>query len=251
MNNWDATLYDNKHSFVAEFGSDLVTLLAPQQGEQILDLGCGTGNLANQITMSGAEVTGIDCSTDMIEQAKKKYPQLCFEVSDARNLSYNEQFHAVFSNAALHWMHPPEAVLQGIWKALRPGGRFIAEFGGKGNVASVIQAIFAAAHELELDDQLGSLPWFFPSIGEYTCLMEQAGFQVKYAAHFARPTRLEGEDGLRNWIRMFGSSLLAAFPTQMQGNFISNVENFLRVHCFSQGGWIADYQRIRVVGIKE
>ncbi|GBG57748.1 SAM-dependent methyltransferase [Sporomusaceae bacterium FL31] len=250
MNHWDAALYDRKHSFVAELGETLITLLAPQRGEQILDLGCGTGTLTNQITRSGAEVTGIDSSADMIEQAKKKYPQLHFEVADARKLGYAGQFHAVFSNAALHWMKPPEAVLHGIWNALRPGGRLIAEFGGKGNVAAVIQAIFMVVRELELDDQLCSLPWFFPSIGEYTSLMEQAGFQVKYAAHFARPTRLEGEDGLRSWICMFGGSLLAPFPAHLQGAIISKVESLLKADCFSDGGWTADYQRIRVVGLK-
>lgn len=250
MNTWNAGLYDNKHAFVSEFGKDLVNLLNPQSGEFILDVGCGTGDLAQQISLAGAVVIGADQSGEMVRQAKEKYPQLCFQVQDARQLEYQEQFHAVFSNAVLHWIKPPEMVLQGIWRALRPGGRFIAEFGGKGNVASLLHAVFAAVGELGLDAASLQVPWYFPSIGQYAQLMEHAGFQVQYAAHFARPTRLEGKDGLRNWMRMFGSSMLAGLSEIQQEEIIRKAEQHLAVTSFYQGGWMADYQRIRVVGVK-
>ena len=118
---WDAKLYDAKHDFVWKYGSDVVSLLDPKAGERILDLGCGTGHLTAQIAESGALVTGVDRSAEMVAAARSAYPNLKFEVADARNLNFREEFDAVFSNATLHWIHEPERVLQGVWKALRPG----------------------------------------------------------------------------------------------------------------------------------
>jgi len=248
---WNAHLYDDKHSFVSELGKDLITLLSPRTGERILDLGCGTGDLAQQISNFGANVTGIDSSAAMIQQAQQKYPQLTFQVADARNLDYVNQFDAVFSNAALHWIKPPEDALEGIWNALKPGGRLVAEFGGKGNVNSITCAIISAMTDMSVDSNEIDFPWFFPSIGEYAALMEKTGFRVTYALHFNRPTRLDGEEGLRNWINMFGSSLLANIPDKLHGDIIKKAENSVRAVLQHDGVWFADYKRIRVVAIKD
>jgi trans-aconitate methyltransferase len=131
-NLWNAKLYDCEHDFVARYGKDAIELLAPKNEEQILDLGCGTGHLTRAIAETGAEVLGIDSAQSMIEEARETYPQLRFEVRDGENLTFNEQFDAVFSNAALHWMKNAEAVVKGVWRSLKSQGRFVAEFGGKG-----------------------------------------------------------------------------------------------------------------------
>jgi trans-aconitate methyltransferase len=205
---WKAGLYENKHSFVSEYGKDVVSsLLRPQKNELILDIGCGTGDLANQIADSGAKVCGIDTSESMLEQAKRKYPDIQFRVADASNFTFKETFDAVFSNATLHWVKEPQNALICIWNALIPGGRFITEFGGMGNVQAIVKAIIESIGEFGLSFDPANCPWYFPSIAQYTTLMEEVGFRVTYAAHFDRLTPLEdGENGMRNWISMFAGS---------------------------------------------
>lgn len=244
---WNAQLYDGKHQFVSKFGEDVVDLLAPKAGEAILDVGCGTGDLALSLYNQGIHVVGIDQSASMIEEAKQKYPHIPFFVEDAHNLPFEEKFDAVFSNAALHWMKKPEQVLDGIFKSLKPGGRFVAEFGAKGNVASISRAIIGQIDHYDHNQY----PWFFPSIGEYTSLMEQAGFHVAFAEHFERPTRLEGVDGMRNWINMFGDMVMGAQTPEEKERIISGAVATLTEERFYEDHWIADYWRIRVVGTKK
>ncbi len=138
---WDPELYDGKHSFVWKYGSNLVDLLDPLPGEKILDLGCGTGHLTSTIKEKGAEVVGIDFSPEMIDQARTLYPGIEFRVAEGTKFKFDDPFEAVFSNAALHWMKKPEKVIARVWDALRPGGRFVAEMGGKGNVSNILSAL--------------------------------------------------------------------------------------------------------------
>ncbi len=138
-NFWDANFYENQHNFVWQYGEDLLQLLNPQPGEVILDLGCGTGQLTAKIAQSGAEVIGIDSAVTMIDKARQNYPHLRFDVADACNFVVEQPLDAVFSNAALHWIQPPETAVRCIYQALKPGGRFVAEFGGKGNISVIIE----------------------------------------------------------------------------------------------------------------
>ncbi|MBS1841804.1 MAG: class I SAM-dependent methyltransferase, partial [Acidobacteria bacterium] len=171
---------------------------------RILDLGCGTGVLTAEIASRGAEIFGIDRSTEMIQQAKSKFPALRFEVADATELKFNSEFDAVFSNAVLHWIPEPEKVAAGIARALKPGGRFVAEFGGKGNIQTLVKAFHEAFASLGIQEPQGVSPWFYPSIGEYSSLLEKHGLEVQQASLFERPTVLEdGTQGLENWIRQF------------------------------------------------
>ena len=147
---WDAGLYDNKHAFVWQYGASLVGLLAPKSGERILDLGCGTGHLTSQIAESGAQVVGLDHSAEMLAQARSAIPELEFVQGDARDFTFAQPFDAVFSNAVLHWIRPPEAVIRCVYDALRPGGRFTAEFGGRGNVRRVLGVLRETAERMGL-----------------------------------------------------------------------------------------------------
>ncbi|MGI8745682.1 MAG: class I SAM-dependent methyltransferase [Bryobacteraceae bacterium] len=223
---WEPGLYDAVHSYVSSYGKDLVEVLAPKTGERILDLGCGTGTLTGEIARSGAIVTGIDSSPEMIGQARQNYPRLDFRLVDARTFRSADRFDAVFSNAALHWIQPPEDVAKTIREALKPAGRFIAEFGGKGNVRSIVEAA-------------GFNPWYYPSIGEYAALLEQNGFEVTSAVLFDRPTTLEGEPGLREWLGMF-------FKPQLPATEVTRIESELRPKLYRDGSWIIDYKRLRI-----
>lgn len=248
---WNASLYDRKHAFISQYGEGLFELLAPKKGEYILDLGCGTGDIAKKLNDLGANVKGIDSSDNMIQQARNKYPDIEFDVEDATTLDYKDQFDAVFSNATLHWVKPPVRALSCIYGSLKSQGRFVAEFGGKGNVQLITTEIKKQALALNFPYHEERFPWFFPSIGEYATLMEEVGFTVTFATLFERPTPLIGNDGLRNWIEMFGKMMFEELGDERLNQLITNVEKGLKEIIFKEDTWIADYKRIRIIGVKE
>lgn len=248
---WNANLYDQSHAFVSQYGSNLVELLAPKEGEIVLDLGCGTGDLAYELHTMGINVIGVDKSENMIIQARNKYPQIEFDVRDATELAFSQEFDAVFSNATLHWVQPPLKALNSIYNSMKQGGRFVAEFGGKGNVQTITDEIIHQINEEGIPFQSEKYPWYYPSIGEYTALMEQAGFRVTFAQHFDRPTPLQGAAGLSNWINMFGSAFFEGIEQERKEQIIAKVETALKPNLYLNGQWVADYKRIRVIGIKE
>lgn len=249
---WDGTSYDERHAYVWRHGASVVEQLAPRAGDRILDLGCGTGHLARSIAGSGATVIGIDSARDMVERARASYPGLRFEVADGADFGFPEPFDAVFSNAALHWIRPPERVAESVRRALRPGGRFVGEFGGKGNVEAIVRTLLGAlkAEGLPTGPELN--PWYFPSVGEYAGLLEARGFAVRYAELFDRPTPLDGgERGLANWIGTFGGSFLAAVPPERRDAIVEDVESRLQAELYRDGGWTAPYRRLRFVALAE
>ncbi|WP_458412960.1 class I SAM-dependent methyltransferase [Schinkia sp. CFF1] len=248
---WNANLYDNKHSFVSNYGIDVVELLAPKRDEKILDLGCGTGDLAKKLYDAGVKVIGVDKSANMVEQAKNKYPKIPFHVCDALDLPYTLELDAVFSNAVLHWIKEPKQALENIYQSLRNGGRFVAELGGNGNVQMITNEVRNQFQRFGLAFSEEKFPWYFPSIGDYSTLMEEVGFQVVYAYHFERPTVLEGENGLKDWLEMFGGLMFDGLADETKRAIIENAENNVRDAMFVNGNWIADYKRLRVVGFKK
>src|SRR6056297_2981638 len=248
-NEWDPDDYDSGHGFVAAYGEDLVQLLDPQPGERILDLGCGTGHLTAEIADSGADVVGIDAAGSMVEQAREAYPDLRFEVADAREYEPDGRFDAVFSNAALHWIpgEDHDAVLSTVASALPDGGRFVAEFGGRGNVERVERAVRA---ELDARGYDTDHSWYFPSVGEYAPRLESHDFEVTEAVLFDRPTELDGgEAGLREWVGMFGDELFAPVSERDREAILEAVEERLRPELYDaeSGTWTADYRRLRLV----
>jgi SAM-dependent methyltransferase len=254
-NTWNPRLYDDRHAFVWKHGASLVELLAPQAEERILDLGCGTGHLTAQIAEAGAHAIGIDASAPMIDEARRNFagrPGLRFEIADARTFASAAElsaqigsFDAVFSNAVLHWVRPPEDAVRNIRRALRPGGRFVAEFGGRRNCARVIAALRSALSEFAAVDRLP--PWYYPSIAEYSTLLESEGLETVTAQLFERPTKLEGATGLRDWARMFAGDAVAAVPEADRERFFAQVEAIAGPELFREGSWFADYRRLRIV----
>lgn len=245
---WNPDLYDGKHSFVWKFGASVIELLSPQSGERILDLGCGTGQLTAQIVESGANVVGLDNSPAMIDEARRLFPEIEFQLADAHEFRVDDSFDGVFSNAALHWIKKPEKVAACIARALKPHGRMAVEFGGHGNVHHLSTAIESVAQSF-LNEAIPH-PWYFPSIAEFSSLLEQHGMEVIQAAMIDRPTVLEGNDGLRNWVRMFGQHWLTQIPLDQHELFLEQVESTARSQLFRDSVWYADYRRIRVLAVK-
>ncbi len=248
---WNPNLYNDKHDFVYKYGEELVTLLDPQEGELILDLGCGTGELTKTIADSAATVVGIDNSLAMIETARHKYQDISFHHMDATDFDLDMVFDAVFSSSVLHWITEPEAVMQNLNRHLKPGGRFVAEFGGKGCVNKILTAITQT-----LDDNNATYPpledsLYYPSISQYTQVLESHGFEVRLAMLFERPTRLQGEaDGLKNFIAMFFNWLFANVETERKAQYIAQVEEKLKSELLRDSTWVADYMRIRILAVK-
>jgi trans-aconitate methyltransferase len=242
---WNPSLYDDKHSFVWRQAASLVELLAPMPGERILDLGCGTGHLTAELVRRGATVIGIDHSLDMVAQARANYPSLTFQQADARDFAFDAPFDAVFSNAALHWVPEAERVIASVRRALKPGSRFVAEFGGKGNVLAIVTGLGRTFAELNLEPP--STPWFFPALGQYARLLEQGGLETVYAVLFDRPTPLEGATGLRHWVTMFGQEWLSQVPAELRGRFFDRLEELVAPALRKGDSWVSDYRRLRVV----
>jgi trans-aconitate methyltransferase len=240
---WDAQSYQARHSYVFKHGEGLVELLDPKPGERILDLGCGSGQLTAKIADVGADVIGIDLSPDMIAQARANYPHVEFNLGDATSFELAEPVNAVFSNAVLHWVKDASAAIGCVWRALKPGGRFVMEMGGKGNTRTLLAAVKEVAGELKN-------PWFYPSVGEYSALLEWQGFEVRFATLFDRPTTVEGENGLDDWLAMFGGKLFAGISEERQREIRKAVADRLRGVMYRDGNWIVDYRRLRVVAVR-
>ena len=254
---WDAERYRDQHSFVWKYGASLVDILQPKPGERILDIGCGGGELTASIAEAGVssssdkainriEAVGFDSDPNMVEMAQDQFPHLTFFQGDARNFEVDEPFDAIFSNAALHWVPPVDAErsVQAISKALKVGGRFVVEFGGKGNVQQIVHAARKVVPGMES-------PWYFPSIAEYSNLLEKHGIEVVSATLFDRPTPLEyGHAGLRNWMGCFGDAFFKGKSKEEVDLALGQMEEMLGPEMYNkeQDLWTADYRRIRIVG---
>lgn len=243
---WDAKGYDERFSFVTTYGEGLLAALDPQPGERIVDLGCGTGHLTAEIASSGAQVEGLDADPQMLDRARAEHPHITFRQADARHFSVHEPVDAVFSNATLHWI--PEAdqqqVLDHVHRALRPGGRFVAEMGGAGNVAVITRAVHCARAALHLPQR--PPPWHFPTPAEQASRLERAGFRVRSIGHFDRPSALTPPDTTASWLQMFGASFVTDVPAEQREAFDREVDRLTATHLrHGDGSWHADYVRLR------
>lgn len=243
---WDAQRYDRSFGFVSRFGRDVLELLAPVPGERVLDLGCGTGDLAADLAARGIDVLGIDADPAMIAAARQRHPHVMFEQGDGHTFVLKKPVHAVVSNAALHWMVRPAAVLTRVLAALRPGGRFVGELGGHGNVATIRAAVVDATCDAGIDvEQLGE-PWYFPTPAAYASLLEAGGFRVRLLEYFDRPTALEeGADAMAGWLRMFADGLVGGLPPAVRRQVLEAAVDRCRPSLYRDGRWYADYVRLR------
>jgi trans-aconitate methyltransferase len=238
---WSAERYAEAAHFVPALGTPVLELLAPEPGERILDLGCGDGVLTEKIAAAGATVIGVDAAPDMITAARAR--GLDARVVAGQNLTFRREFDAVFSNAALHWMRPPEAVLSGVRRALKPGGRFVAEMGGQNNTAAIMVALSAVVSRRGLDWRHLS-PWWFPSADAYRTRLEAAGFTVDDIRIVPRPTPLPA--GLEAWLDAFTEDFFGALPSSDRRAALDEVVDLLRPILMDENGtWIADYVRLR------
>lgn len=243
---WDPERYARTARFVADHGAPVLDLLAPAPGERILDLGCGDGALSEKLAASGAIVVAVDASAEQIESARAR--GLDGRVMGGEKLEFDSEFDAVFSNAALHWMKDATAVIDGVWRALKPGGRFVGEMGGEGNVASVRGALNRVLRSRGVDPQPLD-PWFFPGATEYRGLLEARGFAVALMELFERPTPIPGP--LEDWLDTFAETFVLALPENQRAAAKAEVTKGLQAElCDEAGQWTIDYVRLRFSALR-
>lgn len=237
---WDPAAYAANAGFVPALGAPVLALLAPRPGERILDLGCGDGVLTEKLVAAGAEVVGLD--PDPRQAAAARARGLTVLEQDAHEPFGHGVYDAVFSNAALHWMRDPERVLGHVARALRPGGRLVAEQGGFGNIASIMVAL-SAALEAAGHRVPDPLPWDYPSAATQRQRLERLGFEVVEMALIPRPTPLP--TGMAGWLATFGAPMLGALdPAARAAVTADAIRRLAPLHDPAEG-WIADYVRLR------
>lgn len=243
---WDPDRYQRNAGFVAELGAPLIDLLAPRAGERILDLGCGDGALTAKLQAMGVEVVGVDASPDQIRAAQDL--GLDARIMSGEDLRFDAEFDAVFSNAAMHWMTNADAVIDGVWRSLRPGGRLVSEMGGFGNVAKIRNALNSALRAHGYDGQSAD-PWYFPTVEEQRQRLEKCGFAVKNITLFDRPTPLPSDVG--DWLDTFAESYIGMLSGDMRLQVVADVVERLRPVLVDESGtWIADYVRLRFHAVR-
>ena len=243
---WDPDRYARNARFVADLGMPVVELLAPQPGERILDLGCGDGVLTEKLVATGCQVVGVDSSVELIKAAQAH--GLDARVMDGQHLTFANEFDAVFSNAALHWMKRADEVIAGVWRALKPGGRFVAECGGYKCVATIETALLDALKRRGIAGKDLS-PWYFPTVEDYGGRLSAGGFKIHYIALIPRPTPLPGD--VTGWLETFAESFTSLLPADERPAFIDEVREVLRpALCDKDGKWTADYVRLRFAAEK-
>ena len=238
-NTWARETYRQNAAYVPALGAAVFELLSPQAGERILDLGCGEGTLTEKIAATGAAVVGIDASEEMIAGACAR--GLDARLMDAEQLRFEHEFDGVFSNAVLHWVRDHDAMLEGVHRALKPGGRFVAEFGGHGNLAAIQVAIRSV---LSRRGWTTNIRRYYATETEYAGRLEQHGFLVRQISLIPRPTPLP--TGIRGWLDTFERATLDRIPPDELESFLQEVEDLLRAEiCDREGNWTAHYVRLR------
>lgn len=240
---WNPSDYAENAGFVPALGNAALMLLAPQPGEAILDLGCGDGALTARIAEAGAHVLGVDASAAMLEAASRL--GLRVEQADGQTLAYDARFDAVFSNAALHWMPDQRAVANGVFRALKPGGRYVGECGGHMNIAAIRTALRAVLGQHGFSPDSGGGQTYLTA-EQFTAIHDAAGFTDIEARLIPRPTPLP--TGIRGWLKTFRAGFLdeAGVPEAARALVVDEVEALLAPALRDgAGNWTADYVRLR------
>jgi trans-aconitate methyltransferase len=242
---WNAQDYAANGAFVHQLAGGVLEWLSPHPGERVLDLGCGDGQLTQRIAASGASVLGVDVSPEMVAAARSRGATA--DVANAESLPYpSAAFDAVFSNAALHWVRDHDAMIFQVHRVLKPGGRFVAEMGGHGNIASIRVALMAVLARHGFAGREDGVN-YYPTAEAYTQRLEHHGFSVQRIALIPRPTPL-AQAGMAGWLRTFRAGVIEGLPSSLQETVIQETSDLLAPALRDEAGnWVADYVRLRFV----
>jgi len=242
---WDAQAYARNGAFVHELAGGVLEWLTAKPAERILDLGCGDGQLSKRVAAGGAVVQGVDASPEMVAAARSR--GVAAEQASSEALPFDDaSFDAVFSNAALHWIREQNAMMSEVRRVLRPGGRFVAEMGGHGNIAAIRVALMAVLARHGFADREDGVN-YYPTAEAYTQRLNRHGFQVQRIALIPRPTPLAA-GGMAGWLRTFRSGVLGGLPEPIRETVVEETAALLAPALRDEAGnWVADYVRLRFV----
>ena len=242
---WDPVAYEKNGAFVHELAAGVLEWLAAKPEEYILDLGCGNGVLTKRIAATGANVLGVDSSPEMVAAARGN--GIVANLAGAEALPFTDgTFDAVFSNAALHWVRDQDAMMTQVRRVLKPGGRFVGEMGGHGNIAAIRVAFIAVLERHGHADREDGVN-YYPTAESYSKRLERHGLQVERISLIPRPTLL-GADGMTGWLRTFRRGVLAGLPENLREQVVDETAALLAPALRDEeGNWIADYVRLRFV----
>lgn len=242
----DPELIAMRTRFVKTFGMPIIELMDPKPGERILDVGCGFGAVCQQLDEMGCKTVGIDISKSVVDAARELGVDA--RLVNAESLTFNEEFDAAYSSSALHWMRHLDQVAEGIMRALKPGGRFVGELGGRGSIVNIITAIRQVMLKNGIEMESVS-SWYFPSVSEFAGVLERAGFVIRSMALVDRPTVLPGD--VRDWMKMFGRHYMDAWDPSEHDRFLDAIRDAAAPTMVNeQGEWVADYRRLRFMAVK-
>lgn len=247
---WDAEKYTSNFSFVHKYGNSVMELIDADKGSTVLDLGCGNGALTQALHVRGFAAIGMDSAKELLDIARGKYPTLEFVQGDATDFSLSEPVDVVFSNAVFHWIDKEhqQDMIKCVYRNLKRNGQFVFEFGGYGNNRHIHEALAAEFSEY---GYCYKLPFYFPTISEYSALLENNGFRVTYAVLFDRLTELNGESGMEDWINMFVKTPFKVVKSaEEKEKIIDNAVNALQEDLYMDDKWYADYVRIRMKAVR-
>ncbi len=178
---WDAETYDAVSDPQFEWGVEVLERLELRGDEVAVDAGCGSGRVTEQLAnrLPNGRVIAVDGSEAMVEKAKERLGDRAdYLVSDLVELELEEPVDLLFSTATFHWIGDHDRLFRRLRRVLKPGGRLVAQCGGRGNVASLSQAIGAVAADPEYAPHLTQARglWNFASPEETEPRLRGAGF---------------------------------------------------------------------------
>ena len=242
---WEAKDYAQNASFVHGLAGGVVEWLDAKPTESVLDLGCGDGQLTERLIATGASVTGVDLSPEMLAAARSR--GIDAHEGSAESLPFADRsFDAVFSNAVLHWVRNQDTMMGEVRRVLKPGGRFVAEMAGHGNLAAVRVAFMTVlARHGHCDGEEGVNCYSTPKA--YQQRLERNGFHVERIALIPRPTPLP-DSGMEGWLRTFRRGVLAEVPELLRETVVQETAAMLApILRDEEGKWTADYIRLRFI----
>lgn len=176
---WDAATYDRVSDPQVAMAQRVLERLDLTQGERVLDAGCGSGRVTELLLERGAEVVAADQSASMVEAARERLKGRARVMqADLAEIELDEPVDAVFSNAVFHWVPDHDRLFAALYAALRPGGRLVAQCGGRGNVERFHEGARVVGEREPYAPYLSGWvgPWNFAGPEETTRRLEAAGF---------------------------------------------------------------------------